>query len=328
MSSVDWPEPETRTRCKEDARPVVRFPSMSAPRPRVPVVFGRTEATRWEMARRDPAPHLRAYVRDLCGYAEATPGGVRRREFPGAQVVVIFEFGDPVRVSQPGSRPRVSCFRGGFVAGLDGLYAETEHDGFQSGLQVNMTPVGARLFLGLPMSELTGRVVSVRDLLPREHRSLSERLAELPDWDARLELAERILEERIAAARADVGVVSWAYRRIEQSAGALDMRTLTRELGYSQKHVIRMFHEHVGVAPKLLARLVRFERLIQHLRSGGVGTWADLALEFGYYDQSHLSRDVKEFTGATPKEARGMIVDFSAFSAVADEPTTSLVRAS
>jgi AraC-like DNA-binding protein len=287
---------------------------MTAPLPRAEIVFGHTDTTRWEIARRPPAPHLRAYVRDLCGYTEHTPGGVRRREFPGAQVVVVFEFGPPVRIAQPGPSNRAGSFPGGFVAGLDGVYAETEHDGFQRGLQVNMTPVGARLFLGLPMSELAGRVVSLRDLLPREHRSLSFRMAELPTWDARIDLAEQVIEQRIAASRCEVGVVSWAYRRIEASGGALDMRTLTRELGYSQKHVIRMFHEHVGIAPKLLARIVRFECLIQHLRHGGLGTWADLALEFGYYDQSHLARDVKEFTGATPTEARGMIVDFSALS--------------
>lgn len=297
---------------------------MPASPPRVQVVFGRTATTRWEMARRSPAPHLRPYVRDFCGYTEETPGGVRRREFPGAQVVVIFEFGPPVRISPPGPSSRVSCFPGGFVAGLDGVYAETAHDGFQQGLQVNMSPVGARLFLGLPMSELTGRVVSLRDLLPREHRSLAERLAELPAWDTRIDLVERLIEERIAATRTDVGVAAWAYRRIEQSGGALDMRTLTRELGYSQKHVIRIFHEQVGVPPKLLARIVRLERLIQHLRDGGAGTWADLALEFGYYDQSHLSRDVREFTGATPTEMLGMIVDFSALSSFPDEADRSL----
>ena len=291
---------------------------MPTPPPRAPVVFGHTGATRWEMARRLPAPHLRAYVRDLCGYAEETPGGARRREFPGAQVVVIFEFSPPIRVSQPGSGERVWRFPGGFVAGVDGAYAITEHDGFQRGLQVNFTPVGARLFLGLPMSEIAGRILSVRDLLPREHRSLSERLAELSTWDARLDLVERLIEERIASSRLDMGVVAWAYQRIEQCGGALDMRTLTRELGYSQKHVIRLFHEHVGVPPKLLARLVRFERLIQHLRHGGTGTWADLALEFGYYDQSHLSRDVKEFTGAPPTEMRGMILDFSALTTVSE----------
>ena len=49
------------------------------------------------------------------------------------------------------------------------------------------------------MSELAGRIVSVRDVLPKEHRSLTERLQELPSWEARFELVERVLSERIAA---------------------------------------------------------------------------------------------------------------------------------
>ena len=53
------------------------------------------------------------------------------------------------------------------------------------------------------------------------------------------------------------------------------------------------------------------DRLIQHLRRGAGGTWADLALEFGYYDQAHMARDVKEFAGVTPTRARAALVDFA-----------------
>jgi AraC-like DNA-binding protein len=74
--------------------------------------------------------------------------------------------------------------------------------------------------------------------------------------------------------------VSWEVRRIEQSGGVLDLRMLARELGYSQKHVITMFRDQVGIPPKLLARIIRFHRLVKHLRNGGGGPWADLALEF------------------------------------------------
>ena len=45
--------------------------------------------------------------------------------------------------------------------------------------------------------------------------------------------------------------------------------------------------------------------------AGGPGTWADLALQFGYYDQAHLVRDVRFFTGVTPTDARGMLIDLS-----------------
>jgi methylphosphotriester-DNA--protein-cysteine methyltransferase len=94
-----------------------------------------------------------------------------------------------------------------------------------------------------------------------------------------------VLSERIVESRVQTSLVSWAVRRIEESGGAVDMRALARELGYSRKHVIDLFRDQVGLPPKLLARIVRFDRLVQHLKRGGSGTWAHLALEFGYYDQ-------------------------------------------
>lgn len=82
----------------------------------------------------------------------------------------------------------------------------TEHDGFQSGLQLDLTPLGARLFFDVPMSDLTGRAVALDDLLPRRVRPLAGRLAELPDWDARFDRLDALLGERIAASRVDARV--------------------------------------------------------------------------------------------------------------------------
>ena len=65
----------------------------------------------------------------------------------------------------------------------------------------------------------------------------------------------------------------------------------------------------MGLPPKLLARIVRFDRLLRQLRTGAAMSWADLALECGYYDQAHLVREVRRFTGVTPTEARPLVQD-------------------
>ncbi|WP_437599692.1 helix-turn-helix domain-containing protein [Sorangium sp. So ce590] len=287
---------------------------MQALAQRARVTGGTSGESRWELATRPPAARLRPYIRDYSGYTEEAPGPLRRVEFPVPQVVVIIEFGPPIRVFDAGADGRHALYPGGFVAGLGDTFTLTEHDGFQRGLQVNLTPIGARLFFGVPMAELTGRVVSARDLLPRKHGRLAERLEELPTWDERFDLIERALGERVDEARHELGVVPWAVRRIEERGGAVDMRALARELGYSQKHVIDLFRENVGVPPKLLARLVRFDRLVQHLKAGASGTWAELAQRFGYYDQAHLARDVKQFTGTTPTRARAALIDLTGMS--------------
>jgi AraC-like DNA-binding protein len=287
--------------------------SADPPRPRshgARLLRGQAGDSHWDMAVRSPAARLRPYVHgDYVGYTEWSRTTSGRREFPGPFVVMVIEFGPPISIFEAADRGRCSSHRGGFVSGLSDAFALCEHDGFQQGIQVNLNAIGARLLYGIPMSELSGRIVSVRDVLPARHRTLGERLQDLADWNERFDLLDGTLADCLTEAREKTSVVSWAVRRIEETGGVLELRGLARELGYSQKHVIAMFRDQVGIPPKLLARIIRFNRLLQHLRHSGGGTWADLAQEFGYYDQAHLVRDVRQFTGITPTEMRPMVTD-------------------
>ncbi len=277
--------------------------------PRTQVIHSQWGDSRFEAATRAPAPHLLPFLQGHVGYVETAPTPVLRREFPSTAVVMIVEFGAPIRVSAPGSLAPGVRFPGGFVAGLADSFTLTRHDGTQRGLQINLTPLGARALFGLPLSELAHRSLSLRDLLPREHRSLADRLASLPDWDARFDLIERLLTARTTDLRPATDPATWAARRIAAARGAVDHRALARELGYSPKHVITLFRDGVGLTPKRYARLVRFEAVIAHLKSASPLSWSELALRCGYYDQAHLARDVRAFTGVTPTQTRASLVD-------------------
>jgi methylphosphotriester-DNA--protein-cysteine methyltransferase len=147
--------------------------------------------------------------------------------------------------------------------------------------------------------------------VPLEHRNLSERLHELPDWDARMDAFERVLEKRVADARGPDRAVQWAARQIEARDGRIDVGALARELGTSHRRMIALFRDGVGVPPKLFARLVRFHRLMERLRTGEMPAWIDLAAELGYADQSHLIREVKQFTGVSPTKTHAMLDDLA-----------------
>jgi len=63
-----------------------------------------------------------------------------------------------------------------------------------------------------------------------------------------------------------------------------------------------LFLREVGLTPKRLARIYRFHAALRGLQATTTLDWAQLALDCGYYDQSHLSRDFREFTGRSPEE--------------------------
>jgi len=257
----------------------------------------------WELASRAPCAPLRRHLHSLVGFDERSQQPCSRREFPEPWLVVIIEFGPPLRVTMGADAARNP---GGFAAGLGDRHAITQHEGHSCGVQVDLTPTGARRLFGIPMSELSGRIVGLRELFPLEYDVLIERLAATSDWGVRLDLVEAFLLWRIERARIDTARVDWAVAQIERAAGRLDVGWLARELGYSHKHLIALFRDQVGIPPKLLARLVRFERMISAARAARAPGWTELALGHGYFDQAHLARDVKRFTGLTPTEVRAL----------------------
>jgi AraC-like DNA-binding protein len=271
---------------------------------------------RWEMVSRRAAPRLRPHVVGYCGYEEETVGFTRRRELPSGEVIMIFGFGAKLRTTYPHLPPDRALAHRSFVAGLHDTHCFVETPGAQAGIQLNLTPHGAHLLLGLPMHELTNRVVELDDLLGVEGQLLVEQLRDAPDWGARFELLDEALVRRLDAARPASPDVAWAWGRLVESRGRLSVGQLCEELGCSRKHMLRRFNEQIGLAPKTYARLLRFQRAVHLLghrdgahwadqREYGAGRqmcWGEIAFECGYFDQAHMNRDFRQFAGASPGE--------------------------
>ena len=268
----------------------------------------------WELASRPVPTRFRGLVRTWLGYSERAAGIRRQRELPGARVVVIFEFGPPIRVSATGSERCETLPRGGFVAAIHRSFAMTEHDGEQAGIQVDLTPLAARRIFGMPLAHLHDRTVSLPDVIG--DASLGDQLAELRTWQARFDRVERVLEQRLHAGPTTCPRVAWATGQIEARGGQIQAGALARELGCSRKHLAALFHDQVGCTPKLYAKIARFQRLVAAARAPEPPRWADLALELGFSDQAHLAREVRSLSGVTPS---GLRDQFSPVTNVQDE---------
>jgi AraC-like DNA-binding protein len=265
------------------------------------VVRHADDDTRWEMVTRPPHPRLAGYVLGYTGYVEHTRLVMRRREVPFAGVPVIISFGPSIRVAGASASPDWSQYRS-FVAGLDDRFALTEYSGAQHGLEVRFTPLGAYRFFGVSMRALANRVVHLQDVLGAQADRIAGQLQETPSWEERFGLLERLIASRFEASRAPSTGVAWAWRRIQASGGNIDIGTLAREIGCSRKYLITRFHDEIGLAPKLVARIQRFHRVQHLLDSRPDVSWVEIACRCGYYDQAHFNRDFRQFAGCTPSE--------------------------
>ena len=261
----------------------------------------RSDLGEWESIKGAPAAHLRGYVTGYEGFVEHATAFSRRMEVPSTVVPLIINFGPKYVVSGPGNRT-ISNTYGSFVAGLVDAHVIVEATGLASGIQVNFTPIGAHLFLGMPMDEFTNRTVRFEDVFgPRERRLIAQ-LEDTPDWDKRFTLLDDFIADRIALARAPSTEIAWAWRQIEETVGAASIGALAAEIGWSRKHLIARFREHIGLPPKMAARIVRFDRAVRQLDGADPTHWVRVAYACGYYDQAHFNRDFRAFTGGTPSE--------------------------
>jgi AraC-like DNA-binding protein len=261
------------------------------------VIRHENESGRWALALRAPDLRLRAEVLVLEDYDERMAGPVRRRHLPAGFVPLILNTGPPYRLLDAAD-PAVSAEYGSFTAGLGESSAVSESSGTARCVQVNLTPLGAYRLLGVPMHELTDRVVPLADVFGGPAERLEERLANASGSDARLAIVESFLLVRLAEAAPARPDVAYAWRRLAETGGRLRIGALAAELGCSRKHLASRFRDHVGLPPKAVARLLRFNRALRFLE-GGLQA-AEVAYRCGYTDQAHFVNEFRRFSGSTP----------------------------
>jgi len=252
-----------------------------------------SEVSTWGRAQGGADARLRPLLaRDYVGFAQTAPAFGSWLMPPTPTVTIILNIGEPFA-----GLPEA------FVAGMAETATLLQRQTGAAGIDLKLTPLGAfTLCGGLPLHELTGRVVDVRQVLGPAAGELVEALREAAGWRRRFQLVERFLLRRMAAGPPPSPAVAAVWQQLQQTAGSTRIAGLADERGWSRKHLVAMCREQLGLPPKTLAKLLRFNALLQQLDPGQAYCWPELALAHGYYDQSHLVRDFRQFTGMTPTD--------------------------
>ncbi len=246
-----------------------------------------------------PAVPLRPFIHRYTGYRYSglVPG--THRGLPAPHLAMIIALDTPTRVtrmSHPAQRPGEFM---GLVGGLHTQPAEIAHDGALAGVQVDLTPAGARSLLGFPAGELCALTVSLEDVLGRDAGELIGRVNEAPTWTALFGVLDRLLLQRIGRVPAVEGPVTRAWDLVVLGGGTVPVHEVAQAVGWSRRHLGERFSTEHGLTLKEASRVMRFHRSRRLLQRGG-STIADVAAATGYADQAHMAREWREMAGCSP----------------------------
>lgn len=254
----------------------------------------------WSMTDIVPAPALIPSIRAYCDYSERTGGFTARRELPHPEGVMIVNLGEPVSIiGGDGHEIRLAA-GDAFVAGTHLAPAISRSRGAQAGVHVFIALENLRRFIGAPMCGLLNRAVPLDAIIGRQARELGERLVAADTQSERVGILDAALTRLFDRTKPLCAQQTHALHLL-RTRPDFDVADIARDIGWSSKHLANRVRDVVGVGPRSFRRLLRFQRLHAALDDASPPDWADLAGMAGYYDQSHLINEFREFTGLTPR---------------------------
>jgi AraC-like DNA-binding protein len=244
-----------------------------------------------------PGPAIAGHVAYLWSLRDS-PGHSLERIVPsGTLELVVNLHDDEVRIYD--ARGAI-CHRlsGAVVSGAYRRFFVVDTRLHASMLGVHFRPGGAAAFKGVTPGELADRHVDLEALWGAEARDLRERLCAVGTDADRFAILEDALLSRLHTQHHSHPVVPFALRQLARPG--VTVGEVAAQVGLSRRRLIEVFTAQVGMGPKRLSRVLRFQRATEMARRESAPDWARLALACGYSDQSHLIHDVTELTGSPP----------------------------
>jgi AraC-like DNA-binding protein len=242
------------------------------------------------------------------GYATSASASSLHRGLPSPYLTFIFALDGPV-VS--GSSAAEALGPGAdrtdiVVAGLHDRPTFIRQPCEQVGVQLAVHPLAARMMFGAPAAEIPWQVTEGVDVLGAAVGTLRERLVEAASWEERFALLAGHLRHRQRNSKAHPPraelLRAWDYLSRRRGTGSMD--ALARDVSLSPRQLREVFQRELGVGPKQVARLMRFDaakqRLSAAVASGADVSVSDIAARSGFYDHPHLDAEFRLLAGVSP----------------------------
>ncbi|WP_439489956.1 DUF6597 domain-containing transcriptional factor [Algoriphagus sp.] len=173
----------------------------------------------------------------------------------------------------------------------------TEHKAINSfrNIGVYFQPTALKSIFGIDANELTNQHIHINDLIKN---NITDQLLNTNTDEQRIKLLSSFLIKQAEKRKAESEKVNFATAQLQKG---VSLPAIQNDLNLSERSLQRYFKQHVGISPKLYARINRFQSALEQIRQSQFFKLTDIAYQSDYFDQSHFIRDFKEFAGTSPK---------------------------
>jgi len=247
-----------------------------------------------------PGPPLGDFVELLWYYERPASAHALERVLPTATLEIVVDLGgDGMRLHDRRDLRRFDSYAGALVCGPHAQFFVIDTARRCALMGVHFRPGGAAPFFAVPLDEVSNAHVTLDAVWGEGSAELRERLLAAPSVAAKFRCLETLLLHRLAAAAASRAALRAALARL-RAAPQVAIGELAEEIGLTQRRLIRLFRDQVGLTPKAFGRVRRFQRALRSIGAAADVDWTETALACGYYDQAHFIHDFRDFCGLTP----------------------------
>jgi AraC-like DNA-binding protein len=248
-----------------------------------------------------PQPPLSRFIECLWAVSGLT-SHKRERVLPNGVVEVIINLGSFHKVLARDDYARGQLYKESWVAGIQNRHLVIESVRESELIGIRFRPGGAYALFGLPMSELADQVIELDLVQKQRFADLRERLLAAGSTDGRFALVESMLLGALDFDHSGHPAVHYLASRLRAWDGAVRISALVEQVALSHKRLTQLFERDVGMTPKSLAQIYRFQAAIRRIAPDDNPDWSSVAADCGYYDQSHMIHDFRRLSGLTPSE--------------------------
>ncbi|QYR19679.1 helix-turn-helix transcriptional regulator [Paenibacillus sp. sptzw28] len=222
---------------------------------------------------------------------DANNGNQMHRIIPDGCVDIIVDLRSP------------SCWKAAFVEGLMTQFEVLSLSQAQSLFGIRFFSESARSILQYPVSAFMGQHVFLEDIWGAGALLMVEEILSADTVSEIIEIIEHKLKHLLSVYEAQSNSLLHAgIKYMYTFKGSISTTDLAEKLSFSERHIRKTFTRELGLSPKEMLGIIRFQSMLQEIYSGTHLSFSDIAVKYGYYDQPHFIKSFKRYYGILPKQ--------------------------